>query len=300
MADGPYSTQEAVDLVGQKIIAGSVGYRPGDVLSTDTVAERQGFSKPMAREVLQSLHHLKLIRIQPRHGGVVQPLPQWDMLNPTVIRWRLADRAYSKRTQRSLTELRNVIEPEAARLAAERAPAETCYRLMNLADELADLGLDGNFADAGQRQRFRDLDADFHTTLLAASDNEAFRSLAHPVVEAMNHRIDRQWAGSAGPGAQRAAGEVREFPERPERIAMWFHRCLARAVSQGLPDTAVAFARALLAEIDGELLTNEGLRSSVRRGVADLGLPEEQQQEIGAELDAALRAARRRLAGRGR
>jgi DNA-binding FadR family transcriptional regulator len=289
--------QDALDQVGQRIITGAPGYRPKDVLSADTVADKLALSKPMARDVLQALHHMKLMRIQPRHGAVIQPWPEWDMLHPTVIRWRLADPSSRRHAQRSLAELRGVLEPEAARLAARRASAEVCYELINLADELDDIGRSGDFTDEAVRQRFREVDATFHTTLLTASGNEAFRSLAHPVVEAMNHRIDREWAGraeAAESGAPRPAGRVQMFPPRPAAIAMSFHRCMARAVSQGLPDAAVAFTRALLAEIDGELLTDATLRTSVRHGLADLDLPAEEQRSIESELDEALRTARSR------
>src|SRR6266702_2837523 len=48
-------------------------------------------------------------------------------------------------TMRSLTELRRAIEPPAAFLAAQRAPAAVCRELVLLSRQLKELGEDGRF-----------------------------------------------------------------------------------------------------------------------------------------------------------
>jgi DNA-binding FadR family transcriptional regulator len=296
------STQDTLDRLGRKIVEGAPGYRPGDGLRVDSVVADLHVTKAMAREVLQALHQMRLIKIQPRVGATVQELQHWDMLEPTVIQWRLAQP--SPRLQRSLAELRAAIEPAAARLAATRAPAAVCYDLLNLARQLYEIGNRKSFDDLA-RESYRDVDARFHTAVLTASDNEAFRSLAHAVTLAMNHRIDRQWAGGKRRQASRrattrGAGGFRDFPERPERVSLWFHLFLAQAIVQAQPKAAGAFSEGLLAEVDGDLLTDADLRESVLHGLDDIELDDTERAEFKSELDDALakvRATRRAETG---
>ncbi|MEU5244395.1 GntR family transcriptional regulator [Streptomyces asoensis] len=110
------STAAVVQLLGCQIVEGG---KPRDRhLTVDAVMQEFGITRPMAREVLQTLHQKGLVNLQPRVGATVQALRRWDLLDPDVIAWRLEVAPDSQ--MRSLTELREVIEPRAARLAARR------------------------------------------------------------------------------------------------------------------------------------------------------------------------------------
>ena len=237
-------------------------------------------TRPMAREALQILHQKGLINLQPRIGATVQALGDWDLLDEDVIAWRL-DKAPDSQ-MRSLTELREMIEPRAARLAATWRPAEICHDLISLAHRLHELSLKPDFDDpeAGRdtRQEFGDVDALFHRTLLLGSRNELLLRLAHPVKLALDHRIKRDWAGAdLEPAVLPAIDEalidtIKRYPRRPDQIAMWLHIGLAHAVDQGLPLAAEAFAEAILAEIRHGRLEDRRIRDQLREGLRQLNV----------------------------
>ncbi|MFF4040228.1 gluconokinase, GntK/IdnK-type [Streptomyces sp. NPDC001816] len=276
------STARVVERLGCQIVEGG---KPRDHhLTVDAVTQEFEVTRPMAREALQTLHQKGLVNLQPRIGATVQALERWDLLDPDVIAWRLEVAPDSQ--MRSLTELREVIEPRAARLAALSRSAEICHDLTSHARTLLALSEDPDFAQPGEgaaiRQRFRDVDAAFHRTLLAGSRNELFVRLSYPVVMALNHRIDRDWAGAHQESvitptrAVVGADTVQRYPTRPEPIAMWLHMGLAYAIDQGLATAAEAFAEALLAEIRSGRLHDPGVRDRLRAGLDQFntnGLP---------------------------
>ncbi|MBK3640886.1 gluconokinase, GntK/IdnK-type [Streptomyces sp. MBT33] len=275
------STAKLVGQLGCQIVEGG---KPRDQhLTVDAVMHEFGVTRPMAREALQALHQKGLVNLQPRIGATVQPLERWDLLDADVISWRLEVAPASQ--MRSLTELREVIEPRAARLAAVSRSAEVCHDLTSHARTLLALSEDPDFArrreGAAVRQRFRDIDAAFHRSLLAGSRNELFLRLAHPVVMALNHRIDRWSYGDEEPRlapvpAAVGADTVQNYPVRPQPIAMWLHMGLAYAVDQGLATAAEAFAEAILAEIRRGRLHDPVVLARLRAGLRQFdvdGLP---------------------------
>lgn len=277
------STQQATHQLGSDIVAGR-RYRPGDLVTIETVVAELGVSRAIAREALQALHHMRLIDLQPRVGATVRPLHAWDVLNPTVIEWRLALGA-SERMWRSLTELRAAIEPSAARLAAIRAPGEVCRDLLNIAYDLQQLGMQG-LPDDTARTRYRDLDASFHRTMLAGSQNEMFASLTDPLHRALNHRIDRHFAGD---GMTRP-GPVVQFPRMPEPVSLWLHVFLAHAIDQGNSGAAGYFIEGILAETHGDLRADRSLLDGLERSAAQIMICDTDRNHFLATLADALRA----------
>ena len=57
------------------------------------------------------------------HGARVRPRPEWDLLDTDVLGWHTPD-AITDTFLKDLEELRELIEPEAAGLAAMRATNE--------------------------------------------------------------------------------------------------------------------------------------------------------------------------------
>ena len=252
------STIATVARLGRLIVAGQPSYRPGQVVSLEAVTKETGVSRAMAREALQVLHQKRLVRLQPRVGATVRPVEQWDVFDAAVIGWRLE--VAPRFQMRSLTEMRQAIEPGAAYLAAQRAPAGVCRDLVSLSQQLRELGMDKTFEDTGgagedHRETYRKVDEEFHEALLKGSQNEMFYALADPVKTALGYRIKQDWEGAAGPrGARSGVGGNRRFPRRPEPMSLWFHHGLAYAVEQGQPEAAETFSRAILAEIRSDPL----------------------------------------------
>ena len=246
---GSKSTRASVDHLGRLIVTSRPGYRPGQVISLEMVSGEAGVSRAMAREVLQVLHQKRLVGLRPRVGATVRPVEQWDVFDPDVIEWRL--HVAPRFQMRSLTEVRQAIEPTAAFLAAERASADVCRDLVSLSQQMQDLGRDETFTHdnpEGQdcRERYRAADVEFHNALLKGSQNEMLYALADPVAKALNYRID-QWVGARGLGS--GTGGNKPFPISPSPLALWLHRGLAAAVEQGHPPAAETFSRAILVEV---------------------------------------------------
>jgi DNA-binding FadR family transcriptional regulator len=112
-----------VDRLGLAIVAGRYG--AGDRLPTeDELARKFGVSRPSLREGLKALARKGLVESRTRRGTIALGRERWDVLDADVLRWTAAsppDHAFLL----SLIELRSIMEPAAARLAASRAtPAQ--------------------------------------------------------------------------------------------------------------------------------------------------------------------------------
>jgi DNA-binding FadR family transcriptional regulator len=243
-------------------------------------------SRTLAREVLQALQHKGLVKLKTRVGATVQPVQKWNVFDPDVIEWRL--RAAPRFPMRSMTELREAVEPRAAFLAAQRASGDVCRDLVNLAVELRELSRDKRFEldDVGEacREEFRAVDAKLHRMILDGSNNEMFRSLAVPVEAALNYRIRSDWEGAkreeklaervAGgkPSANGQPGRIKRFPFRPRPLAMWLHYGVVYAIDQGHPQAAETFSRAIIAEYRNGQLNDPFLRNALQLALRELDL----------------------------
>ena len=105
-----------------------------------------------------------LLRSRPRVGTVPLPWASWDVLDPEVLGWML-DHGPIADVIRYVSEVRLIIEPAAARLAAmcrsSEEAANHCGGL--LADELVRWGED--------TERYVVADLDFHAAILSATKN---------------------------------------------------------------------------------------------------------------------------------
>lgn len=266
----------AVHKLALDIVAGT--YKPGHLLSLETVSSLLGVTKQMAREVTQTLSDKGLVQVTPRVGAIVQSLDSWAVLDPMVIDWRLEVSPLGH--IRSLVELREAIEPVAAHAAATRASPEQRQRLMRLSEKLKELGLAKNF----DREAFQHVDARFHEAVLASSQNEMFHGLAYTVEKVMNYRIQKMVAERIR--EQRARAElatsdemIKDFPlPGPEPIAVYLHVGMAHAIDQGYPAAARDFCRAILMEMRGKL-GDQQLTRDIDAALRDLYLPDEEERE---------------------
>ena len=79
-----------------------------------------GASRTVVREAVKSLASKGLIEPRTRVGTKVLPSTQWNLLDLDVLGWRYGAMP-PMQFFRELSEIRRMIEPEAAALAAERA-----------------------------------------------------------------------------------------------------------------------------------------------------------------------------------
>ena len=112
-----------LDSLGEAIVAGR--HPPGSAIPPEpTLCENFGVSRTVVREAIKSLVAKGLVSTGPKVGTRVLPAEQWNWFDPEVVAWHSRS-GLTRGFLRDLQELRLLVEPVAARLAAERAsPAE--------------------------------------------------------------------------------------------------------------------------------------------------------------------------------
>ncbi|MEO9329608.1 FadR/GntR family transcriptional regulator [Gordonia aurantiaca] len=208
--------------IGRRIVSGA--QPAGSVLTLDGISTEYDVSRTVAREVIRVLESMGLVESRRRVGITIQPRTNWSVFDPRLIRWRLdgADRAEFLAT---LSELRRGFEPVAAALAAERANEHQCRILAAAVSDMVVHGRNGDL------QSYLLADTVFHRTLLEASGNEMFRSLADVVGEVL--------AGRTHHGM---------MPDTPNPSAIALHDDVARAIRLRDPEAAEASMREIITE----------------------------------------------------
>lgn len=201
-----------LDRFGLEICAGELA--SGSVLRIEELEDRYGVSRSVMRETLRVLASMGLVASRRRVGVQVLPSTEWNLYDPQVIRWRLASPGRIAQL-RSLTELRTAVEPEAARLAAVRAPLNNASELMGLAGKLWAAG------QAGDTETFLDLDIQFHRLILSSSGNEMFGKLNTLVAEVLSGRT-----------------HYGLMPSHPHNEALQLHVDVASAIQRSNPTEA--------------------------------------------------------------
>jgi DNA-binding FadR family transcriptional regulator len=225
--------QRVVDEIGRRVTAGAWG--PGDSLPVeDALAAEIGVSRGVVREAVKALVAKGMLHVRPRTGTRVLPREHWNHLDRDVLRWQQAEDAVT--LLRDTGELRRIVEPEAARLAAERAGAEEVRRL---SEALA--AMEAAAADPG-RGGYVEADIAFHRALLDASGNRLLGSLGRAVDIALEHSF---LVSTQTPGAAQGS-----LPG---------HRAVVRAVEARDPEAAATAVLAIIEAAEQEIARSPGL-----------------------------------------
>jgi GntR family transcriptional regulator, galactonate operon transcriptional repressor len=169
--------EQLVDMLGGDIVGGRL--QPGDLLpGEDVLLARYSVSRTVLREALNVLSGKGLLDARPKRGTMVRPRSEWSQLDPMVLAWRGGDATVprSKSLDRSLDrlmEVRRIIEPAAAALAAERGTTKDLARLSAAYDAMECAG--------GDVQAFMDADLAFHVACLEAAHNDFLLPVAHAI-----------------------------------------------------------------------------------------------------------------------
>jgi DNA-binding FadR family transcriptional regulator len=157
--------------LGTAILAGE--YSPGDQIGIEVErAEALKVSRTAYREALRMLVAKGLLESRPKAGTHVRPREHWNLLDPDVLAWMFSSKPDEAFVQ-DLFELRGLLEPAAAELAAAR---RNSGQLEAMREALEAMRAHGLKTQAGQAA-----DQRFHRELLAASGNRALSSLASSV-----------------------------------------------------------------------------------------------------------------------
>ena len=112
--------RQVLDRLGLDICTGR--YRPGQILpSENELCERFAFSRIVIREAVKSLAAKGMLDVRRKVGTLVLGPSEWNLFDPDIILWRTQTSGADWEMSRDLMELRGIVEPAAARLAALRA-----------------------------------------------------------------------------------------------------------------------------------------------------------------------------------
>lgn len=211
-----------LETLGQRIADGVLP--AGTVVRPELVAGEFGVSRSVVREALRVLQSLGLVEPRQRVGTQVLPLTSWELLAPTVIRWRGASPAYFVQ-QRELLELRLGVEPVAAALVAGAAdPGPSGEAVLLAARDMLDA------CGREDSRAYLEADVRFHRALLTGSGNAVFTHFAGTVEALLRTRTS----------------ESRDTISRWTRDAAVRHEAVALAVVAGDAAAAGEAATALL------------------------------------------------------
>src|SRR5688572_1560608 len=104
--------------LGVLIVSGK--YRPGEILNGEVAAsDRLHVSRGAYREAVRILAAKGLVESKPKVGTRISQPERWHLLDPDVLAW-IFEFEPDDTLLSSLFELRRVVEPHAASLAAKR------------------------------------------------------------------------------------------------------------------------------------------------------------------------------------
>lgn len=169
------ATKIAVDDLGRRI-ANDV-YRPGEIMPTEPeLAASLGVSRATVRDAIKVLSGKGMVRTARRYGTRVRPVEEWSLLDAEVVAWHEPTHPRLRSMFAETTELRSIIEPQAASLAAIRA---TDIQIESILD--AAYGMHPN---SGTVEDLFNADCAFHATILEATGNLMMRQL-RPIILTM-------------------------------------------------------------------------------------------------------------------
>ena len=167
-----------VDELGARIVRGE--FAPDAALPVeDALVAELGVSRTVVREAIKVLAQKNLIQVRTRTGTRVLPFAQWNQLDPDILRWRFAG-AFDAKLIEDVIDLRRIIEPAAAELAAARATPVQIEVLRTVFSEMS---------DPSQVAAHIAADLRFHLGILEAAGNHLLLGLRHSIEGALTFAI---------------------------------------------------------------------------------------------------------------
>ncbi|MHB9835586.1 FadR/GntR family transcriptional regulator [Paraburkholderia terrae] len=228
--------RQVLNQMGEQICSGK--FAPGDILPAEPVlAEQMQVSRITIRETMKSLSAKGMLQVRRRYGTIVLPRSQWQLFDPDVITWRARAGTVDASLIQDLMELRLIIEPNAAKLAARRATDEdrVAVRRAFKAMERAVAG-HGEYVPA---------DLAFHGAILTACHNQ--------FVQQMQNALSAILRTSFELSSEIAGGPARSLP---------MHEALCVAIEKGDEVAAEAAVLTLIERAEKDFEDRDKLRQT--------------------------------------
>lgn len=207
--------ERIAEQIEQRILSGEL--RTGDRLPTENeLAEQFGASRTAVREAMKTLAQRGLIDTRPGRGAMVINATLQAMRHSLELLMRVEQVGGSA----DLMEVREMLEPEIAALAARRATQEQ-VTAMQEAVQAMDVSLQD--ADA-----YIAADNDFHRALAQGTQNKLILTLIDSIVDLLSGQRKQIFAVEGGPERgqlyhKRLLDAIRHRDPEAARQAMYAH-----------------------------------------------------------------------------
>jgi GntR family transcriptional repressor for pyruvate dehydrogenase complex len=224
--------EQIVERIRDRILKGEL--KPGDQLPTEReLAERFGVSRVAVREAIKTLVQTGLVEVQPGRGTFVVDKANYAVRQSLHLAVQMQQ---NDRSLVNLMQIREILEPEIAALAAEHATPE------HIADMQAAIAAMDSAADTPDV--YTQADLDFHQAVTSASQNDLIPILIDPVVDLLLEHRRRTFTIDGAP--QRAQAH---------------HKRILSAIIAHDPEAARTAMRNHLRQVRSDTRTSEALAS---------------------------------------
>lgn len=226
---------QVVHALGKRIVTGAL--EPDHTFDLAALEHELGVSRTVIREALKVLAAKGLVDSRQKRGTFVRSREDWSLLDTDVLRWQF-DGSDRQQLLDQLAEVRAIVEPAGARLAAERRTDDDLEALAAALDAMAEAAED--------RHATVEADLHFHRVLLAAAHNELLARMEMVIEPALAERDRLVHAG-------------------PAKDPLPTHRAVYEAVEAGDPEGAEQAMMALLTQAESDIEEHGTLPRSPRR-----------------------------------
>ena len=219
---------------------------PGATLPNATELARQmAVSRTALREAIKLFAGKGLVESTPQRGTVICSRLAWNRLDEDVLVWQTGKKPNAA-FMRDLYELRRIVEPEAAALAATRATSTHLADIGRALSMMASAKLDSPLSVGA--------DVAFHLLILVASGNDFLASFAPAIRTSLTIAISFQRTSC------HAVGHF--VPD---------HQAIVAAIRRGDADSARAAALKQLSRAEGD--ASEALKRGSRAAWSQFNAP---------------------------
>jgi len=213
---------EVIDYIKELILADKL--KPGEQLpSEERMADQMGVGRGTIREALKVLIYLGIVERRGKSTFVAEDVEIYMRLNEVFENFK------SHRDIMEIIEVRKIIEPEAAALAAIRGSTEDKAYIERYFDLMS--------SSQEKREDFIDYDHDFHLAVIRASGNEILSTIIKGIQGLMkkNQEVVLKESNSIMPRS------------------LEFHRKIASAIKSGNEEEAKKYMVEHLLDVEREM-----------------------------------------------
>ena len=230
---------EVAGRIGSLITQGKI--KPGTVLPNEAALGSEfGMSRTALREVVKVLSAKGLVEVRRKTGTRVRPASEWNMLDPEVLSWLFSGSAGAAEMP-DLVEMRRMVEPAAARMAALRATRENLAEIREAYQAMEE--------STGNLPSSVESDLSFHLAVLKATHNIFMRPF-----------------GALIQAALRASFQLTNSNSRLYKRSLTLHRAVVDAIESGDGDQAEAAMLAVLVQTSKDIATQTRATVKLRGG----------------------------------